>query len=111
MEPQPEDDELEEDLPQVRPWRMILGSVFGLGGSIGALFSWGVLRGVDQLPEPQGSAAAIGQALMPAVAWVSLAVFAIIAVVSFVTLISALSEARAARQSLRRVAMDDEPVG
>lgn len=89
-----DDDEFEDDPPQVRPWRMLIGSVFGLVGTALAQLSWSVIRGPR--PEPQGSAAAVGQWYASVIAWVMLFVGALVAVVATVVLVLALLEARSA---------------
>lgn len=93
------EDDLDEvfvdEQPQVRPWRMILGSVVGFVGMV--LVVWSCFALLNPGPEPQGSAAAVGQAYMSIVAWVTLFVGALISVVAAVTLVLAILEARAAR--------------
>jgi len=89
------DDELIEEPPRIRPWRMILGGVFGVGGTVMALLSWSFLRGPRT--EPQGSAAAIGQGYASMMSWGTLFVGALIAVVATTAFVLALLEARAAR--------------
>jgi drug/metabolite transporter (DMT)-like permease len=88
------DDVFVDERPQVRRWRMILGSVVGFVGMVLVVWSCFALRNPG--PEPQGSAAAVGQAYMSIVAWVTLFVGALIAVGAALTLVTALIEARAA---------------
>jgi hypothetical protein len=89
------DEAFVDERPQVRPWRMILGSVVGLVGMVLAVWSWFVLRYPG--PEPKGSGGVAGQWLATVVAWVMLFVGGTIAVVAAVTLVLAILEARAAR--------------
>lgn len=89
------DDELDPDTPKVRPLRMILASVFGLAGTVAAVFGLWYVR--SHRPEPQGSAAVVGQSVASVIAWGVLLVGSLVAVVATVTLILALREAHAAR--------------
>ncbi|MBK9033896.1 MAG: hypothetical protein IPL61_21950 [Myxococcales bacterium] len=72
--------------------------MFSLAGASAAVFSGLALRGLARAPEPQGSAAAIGLALAPAVAWTFLVLSAIVAVVATIAFTAALLEARAAKR-------------
>ena len=92
LEPQ----ELDCDLPRVRPLRLILGGLFAFAGVLGTVWSLLAVCPADPPREPQGAAAALGQHYVSVIAWVALVVCAIVGLLGTVTLVTALLEARAA---------------
>lgn len=94
-----DDGEDEVESPRVRRVRVVVAGVLGVVGAVGALMSWFVIHPSHPPPEPQGSAAAVGQSVAPVVAWSSLVVCGLVAVVSAIALAIALREGQVARAS------------